>query len=62
MVEIGAGLGSLTVALAAAGADVLAVEFDRRLVPALEEVTAGLPSVRVLARRRDEARLAHGAR
>jgi 16S rRNA (adenine1518-N6/adenine1519-N6)-dimethyltransferase len=48
VVEIGAGLGSLTVALAAAGADVLAVEFDRRLVPALEEATAGLATVRVL--------------
>lgn len=48
VVEIGAGLGSLTVALASAGAEVLAVEFDRRLVPALEEVTASLPQVRVL--------------
>ena len=35
-------------ALAAAGASVLAVEFDRRLMPALEEATAGLASVRVL--------------
>ena len=43
VVEIGAGLGSLTVALAAAGATVLAVEFDRRAVPALEEVTAARP-------------------
>ena len=48
MVEIGAGFGSLTVALAATGADVLAVEFDRRLVPALEEVVAGLRRVVVL--------------
>lgn len=48
MVEIGAGLGSLTVALADAGAEVLAVEFDRRLMPALEEVTADLPRVRTL--------------
>ncbi len=48
VVEIGAGLGSLTVALADAGAEVLAVEFDRRLMPALEEVTAGLPGVRTL--------------
>jgi 16S rRNA (adenine1518-N6/adenine1519-N6)-dimethyltransferase len=48
LVEIGAGLGSLTVALAATGADVLAVEFDRALLPALREVTAGLPSVRVI--------------
>jgi 16S rRNA (adenine1518-N6/adenine1519-N6)-dimethyltransferase len=48
VVEIGAGLGSLTVALAAAGASVLAVEFDRRLVPALEEATADMATVRVL--------------
>lgn len=48
VVEIGAGLGSLTVALAATGADVLAVEFDRRLLTAVEEVTADLASVRVL--------------
>jgi 16S rRNA (adenine1518-N6/adenine1519-N6)-dimethyltransferase len=45
--EVGAGLGSLTVALAAAGAEVLAVETDRRLAEALEEVVAGLP-VRVV--------------
>jgi 16S rRNA (adenine1518-N6/adenine1519-N6)-dimethyltransferase len=47
VVEIGAGLGSLTVALAAARASVLAVEFDRRLIPALEEATAGLANVEV---------------
>jgi 16S rRNA (adenine1518-N6/adenine1519-N6)-dimethyltransferase len=46
--EVGAGLGSLTVALAEAGAEVLAVETDRRLLPALEEVTAGWPAVRVV--------------
>jgi 16S rRNA (adenine1518-N6/adenine1519-N6)-dimethyltransferase len=38
VVEIGAGLGSLTVALAEAGAEVLAVEIDRYLLPALREV------------------------
>jgi 16S rRNA (adenine1518-N6/adenine1519-N6)-dimethyltransferase len=48
VVEVGAGLGSLTVALAAAGAEVLAVEFDRALLPALREVVDGLSSVRVL--------------
>ena len=48
VVEVGAGLGSLTVALAATGADVLAIEFDRALVPALEEVVAGARSVRVV--------------
>ncbi|MDQ4006400.1 MAG: 16S rRNA (adenine(1518)-N(6)/adenine(1519)-N(6))-dimethyltransferase RsmA [Actinomycetota bacterium] len=41
--EIGAGLGSLSVALAAAGAEVLAVETDPRLIPALEEAVGGLP-------------------
>jgi 16S rRNA (adenine1518-N6/adenine1519-N6)-dimethyltransferase len=47
VLEVGAGLGSLTVALADAGAEVLAVELDRALVPALEEVVRGLP-VRVV--------------
>lgn len=48
VLEIGAGLGSLTVALAATGALVTAVEIDRRLIPALTEVTAGWPNVRVV--------------
>jgi 16S rRNA (adenine1518-N6/adenine1519-N6)-dimethyltransferase len=42
VLEIGPGLGSLTVALARAGAHVLAVELDRHLLPALGEVVAGL--------------------
>lgn len=49
MLEIGAGLGSLTVALAAVGARVLAVEFDRTLLSALREVVAPWPRVEVLA-------------
>jgi 16S rRNA (adenine1518-N6/adenine1519-N6)-dimethyltransferase len=48
VVEVGAGLGSLTVALAATGAEVLAVEFDASLVPALEEVVGDLGNVRIL--------------
>ena len=49
VVEIGAGLGSLTLALADAGvARVLAIEADRRLVEALGEVVAGR-SVEVVA-------------
>jgi 16S rRNA (adenine1518-N6/adenine1519-N6)-dimethyltransferase len=48
VVEVGAGLGSLTVALAATGAPVTAVEIDARLIPALTEVTAGMPGVRVV--------------
>lgn len=38
VLEIGAGLGSLSLALAEAGAHVLAVELDRNLVPILREV------------------------
>ena len=38
VVEIGAGLGSLTLALADTGADVTAVELDRYLVPVLRSV------------------------
>jgi len=38
VVEIGAGLGGLTLALADAGAAVVAVEIDRHLLPALREV------------------------
>jgi 16S rRNA (adenine1518-N6/adenine1519-N6)-dimethyltransferase len=48
VVEIGAGLGSLTRALAEAGAEVLAVEVDPSLISALEESVSGLDRVRVL--------------
>lgn len=48
VVDVGAGLGSLTVALAASGAEVLAMEVDRRLVPPLQEVAGGHPRVRVV--------------
>ena len=48
VVEVGAGLGSLTVALAEVAAEVLAVEADRTLVPALRESVAGLDGVRVV--------------
>ncbi|MEL7155840.1 MAG: 16S rRNA (adenine(1518)-N(6)/adenine(1519)-N(6))-dimethyltransferase RsmA [Actinomycetota bacterium] len=40
VVEIGAGLGSLTVGLLAAGARVTALEIDRHLIPALTETVA----------------------
>lgn len=44
VVEVGAGLGSLTRAIAEAGPGrLLALEFDRSLLPALEEAVAGLP-------------------
>ena len=41
VVEIGPGLGSLTLALHATGASVLAVEKDRTLVPVLRDVLDG---------------------
>jgi 16S rRNA (adenine1518-N6/adenine1519-N6)-dimethyltransferase len=40
VLEIGAGVGCLTLALAETGAAVTAVEIDRRLVPILRQVTA----------------------
>jgi 16S rRNA (adenine1518-N6/adenine1519-N6)-dimethyltransferase len=51
VLEIGPGIGSLTVALAEAvapGGEVLALELDRHLLPVLAEVVAGLESVRVV--------------
>jgi 16S rRNA (adenine1518-N6/adenine1519-N6)-dimethyltransferase len=43
VVEVGPGLGSLTVALCDAGASVVAVELDRHVTRALEEVVHDLP-------------------
>jgi 16S rRNA (adenine1518-N6/adenine1519-N6)-dimethyltransferase len=48
VVEVGAGLGSLTLALAETGASVLAVEVDTRLLPVLHEVVADRSAVTVL--------------
>jgi 16S rRNA (adenine1518-N6/adenine1519-N6)-dimethyltransferase len=47
VVEIGPGLGSLTLALAETGADVIAVEADRHLIPVLRDVLEAT-SVRVV--------------
>jgi 16S rRNA (adenine1518-N6/adenine1519-N6)-dimethyltransferase len=47
VLEVGPGLGSLTLALREAGVRVVAVEADERLIPALEEVLGGDPGVRV---------------
>jgi len=48
VVEIGAGLGSLTLALAETGADVTAVEVDRGIVPVLRSVVVDEPNVRIV--------------
>src|SRR6266516_1519058 len=55
VVEIGAGLGSLTLALDGSGADVVAVELDPGLVDALSDVLQDHPRVRVV--RADAMRL-----
>jgi len=48
VLEVGAGLGSLTRALAARARRVIAVEIDRRLLPPLSEVLEGLDTVQVV--------------
>jgi 16S rRNA (adenine1518-N6/adenine1519-N6)-dimethyltransferase len=48
IVEIGAGVGALTVGLAEARASVVAVEQDRSLAPALAETVGALPGVEVV--------------
>jgi 16S rRNA (adenine1518-N6/adenine1519-N6)-dimethyltransferase len=48
VLEVGAGIGGLTVALARTGADVLAVEVDARLVPVLRAVCGAHPRVRIV--------------
>jgi 16S rRNA (adenine1518-N6/adenine1519-N6)-dimethyltransferase len=48
VVEIGAGLGSLTLALADTGARVRAIEIDRGIVPVLSEVVRDQPLVDVV--------------
>jgi 16S rRNA (adenine1518-N6/adenine1519-N6)-dimethyltransferase len=63
VVEIGAGLGSLTIALAATGAVVTAVEMDRGITPVLREMVEplGVSVVEADARSCDWAGLLRGA-
>jgi 16S rRNA (adenine1518-N6/adenine1519-N6)-dimethyltransferase len=48
VVEVGAGVGTLTIALAARHRRVTAVELDRALIPALREVVGGHEGVEVV--------------
>ena len=48
VVEIGAGLGSLTLALAETGADIVAVEVDDALLPLLTENVSACDNVRIV--------------
>jgi 16S rRNA (adenine1518-N6/adenine1519-N6)-dimethyltransferase len=47
VLEIGPGIGSLTVALAEAGAQVVALELDRHLLPVLADVVGDAPNVAI---------------
>lgn len=48
VVEVGAGCGSLTLGLAAAGARVVAIEFDDRILPILREVAGAIDGVEIV--------------
>lgn len=48
VLEVGSGVGTLTLALAPLCRRLVAVEFDRRLIPALREVTQGHPNIEIV--------------
>ena len=48
VLEVGPGIGTLTQALAETGADVTAVELDKRLLPVLEKTLEGYENVRAI--------------
>lgn len=48
VLEIGAGAGSLTLGLAAVSEKVTAIEFDRRLLPVLDDMLVGVSNVEVV--------------
>lgn len=48
VLEIGAGIGALTIVLAQSAKRVVAVEIDERLLPALEEVVAGYLAIEIV--------------
>lgn len=49
VLEIGAGLGSLTCALAQNAGKVVAVEIDKKLIPVLQEVVSPYPNVTIIS-------------
>ncbi len=48
VIEVGAGVGTLTLALAGEAEQVTAVELDRKLIPALQEVLRGISNVEIV--------------
>ena len=48
VIEIGPGIGALTVALAGKAGKVAAIEIDSRIIPALEETTGSFKNVTII--------------
>lgn len=48
VLEVGPGIGSMTLEIAKKAGRVLAVEIDKRLIPALEENLSGFPNVLII--------------
>ena len=48
VLEIGPGIGTLTQGLAETGAEVIAVELDRRLIDVMGKTLSGYPNVRII--------------
>ena len=48
IIEIGPGMGAMTVLLGSLAAEVIAVEIDRQMILPLEEVLVGMPNVYVI--------------
>lgn len=49
VLEVGPGIGTLTQGLAESGANVVAVELDKRLLPVLDTTLAGYDNVRIVS-------------
>src|SRR5659263_322071 len=48
IIEIGPGMGAMTVLLGSLAAEVIAVEIDRQMILPLEEVLVGMPNVYII--------------
>lgn len=48
IIEVGPGIGALTVSLAQKAGKVIAIEIDKRLIPVLEETTGGFGNIELI--------------